>query len=231
VWVPAQLHWLRTGLACTRLLWRDADGFPRVWRRQSAGAALPPGFGSARHDSGPLGPTRLCSTRIAPGPYPAPTSTTERVRKRHPRMFYSCLTHRALIRGKDRIPSGWCFWTHPRRGIMSLSLMRAPCVRQRENILGCRFRTLPWWWKGRFHTPRFQRSRRALDRTTDQRGTSLIRDRTKVPTPALTNRPAVCDRARESLRKRNVLSFLPKFVRRVFGAVRYRKKYRFSSHK
>ena len=36
-----------------------------------------------------------------------------RVRKRHPRMFYRCLTHGALIRDKDRIPFRWCFRTHP----------------------------------------------------------------------------------------------------------------------
>jgi len=40
-------------------------------------------------------------------------SCQERVRKRHPRMFYRCLTHGALIRKKDRIPLGWCFRTHP----------------------------------------------------------------------------------------------------------------------
>ena len=31
-----------------------------------------------------------------------------RVRKRHPRMFYLCLTHGALIREKDGIPFEWC---------------------------------------------------------------------------------------------------------------------------
>jgi len=38
-----------------------------------------------------------------------------RVRKRHPRMFYRCLTHGTLIREKDRIPFGWCFRTHSSR--------------------------------------------------------------------------------------------------------------------
>jgi len=37
-----------------------------------------------------------------------------RVRKWHPRMFYRCLTHGALIGGKDRIPLKWCFRTQPK---------------------------------------------------------------------------------------------------------------------
>jgi len=36
-----------------------------------------------------------------------------RVRKRHPRMFYLCLTNGAFLREKDRISFGWCFWTQP----------------------------------------------------------------------------------------------------------------------
>jgi len=43
------------------------------------------------------------------------TASLGRVRKRHTRMFYRCLTHGALIREKDRIPFGWCFRTHPWR--------------------------------------------------------------------------------------------------------------------
>jgi len=39
------------------------------------------------------------------------------VRKRHPRMFYCCLTHGTLIREKDRIPLWWCFRTHSRASL------------------------------------------------------------------------------------------------------------------
>jgi len=41
------------------------------------------------------------------------TRTQRRARKRHPRMFYRCLTHGALIRDKDSIPFEGCFRTHP----------------------------------------------------------------------------------------------------------------------
>ena len=76
--------------------------------------------------------------------------TLGRVRKLHPRMFYRCLTHGTLIRGKDRIPLGWCLRTHFWRqfGCVYLRLSKGSGS--------------PWWsaWRGRWCRPSRQSRRR-----------------------------------------------------------------------
>jgi len=80
--------------------------------------------------------------------------TLGRVRKRHPRMFYRCLTHGALIREKDRIPLGWCFRTHPYEDVhirwASCGAFRIP--RDQGGSLSCKISK-----RKEYATPRVQK--------------------------------------------------------------------------